>query len=309
MNTKRKRIIPTKIIKRRTNTKRKRTNTKRKRMKGGEKNINEVIGKLREIKKYMDSLSPDMPEVQVVAAIEEIFSELLHVKSVLPRYPTVVEHLANLTLLLELFDEKYSGKDALQDSSTYQETEHYPSGCLDAQLDWLTGFLIGPDQGITVHNKNARVSLVISRKMEHLKEYLKTSPSRTEYEYNCNIERALREITLDPDIMVAIKQGILHVNEIKDIFDAIAPDYFVDGLFNDGETPIPPIQATTEFTTFNSTPILLPGGSRLYGADDTFIGTVNFNNHFVSIGKFINITSAQGTNRMVQIVTGMKYSK
>ena len=305
MNTKRKRMI----IKRRTNTKRKRTNTKRKRMKGGEKNINEVIGKLRAIKKYMDSLSPDMPEVQVVAEIQEIFGELLHVKSVLPRYPTVVEHLANLTLLLELFDEKYSGKDALQDSSTYQEKEHYPSGCLDAQLDWLTGFLIGPDQGITVHNKNARVSLVISRKMGQLKEYLKTSPSRTEYEYNCNIERVLKEITMEPDIMLAIKQGILHVNEIKDIFDAITPEYFVDGLFNDGETPIPSIQAT-ELSTFNSTPIeMLPGGTKLYDADNTLIGTFTINKHFVRLGNYINITSADGNNRMVQIVSGMKYSK
>ena len=289
----------------RTKTKRKINRTKTKRMKGGS-NILEVIGKLRAIKDFMKSLPSDMPELQVVDAIQKTFGELLHVKEAVSRYPTVVEHLSNLELLLQLFDDKYSGKDAQEDSTTYQQKERYPSGCLDAQLDWLTGFLIGPDLGITEHNKNSRISLVIQRKIDAVKEFLKTSPSRTEYEFKCNIEAVLSEITKDYDIMMAMKKGIIHSDEIRDLFLATARDYFEDGLFNDGETPIPPVLQSTEspieITTVPLT--LLPGGSQLFRSDNTLIGIVRFDHHYA---RWISVDLVNGTHEMVQLVPGMKY--
>jgi hypothetical protein len=290
-------------------TRQKRTKQiKRKRTKRmGGANIQAVIGKLHAIKDFMKPLPPDMPELDVVHAIEEKFGELLHVKSAASRYPTVVEHLANLELLLDLFDKKYSGKDteAHHDSSSYQQQELYPSGCLDAQLDWLTGFLIGPDPGITVHNKNSRISLVIQRKLVELKVFLKTSPSRKEYEFKCNTGAVLSEITNNPDIMMAIKKGIIDIEEVKDIFDSTAIDYFENSLFNDGETSIP--EATEELIEITKVPlVILSEGSQLFTADNKLIGTVRYNHHYA---YFINVVLPNGElpPYPIRLEVGMKY--
>ena len=183
---------------------------KSRKIKGGTKiNIQEFVDKLRAMIPFIEDLiARGAPDDAIVTEIYSRFGESLHAKCARVDYPTVQEHLHNMKTFLSLFDSKYEDSTHLQrDSMQHQDMEMFPAGgCLDAKITWLSGFLIGPDKDITPHNKNAKISAVISTKFKELSAFLKSRPSRYEYEQPCNRQRVLETIIRHPSINTAIQK-------------------------------------------------------------------------------------------------------
>uniref|UniRef100_A0A6C0B8N6 Uncharacterized protein n=1 Tax=viral metagenome TaxID=1070528 RepID=A0A6C0B8N6_9ZZZZ len=283
---------------------------KSRKIKGGTKiNIEEFVAKLRAMVPFIEQRRADgMPDAVLVSEVQQTYGELLHAKCARADYPTVEEHLHNIKFLLSEFDKKYADATNLQrDSMEHQDSEMFPSSgsCLDAKLAWFTGFLVGQDIGITTHNKNAQISYIMSAAFKELSAFLNSKPSRYEYEDRCNKNRVLQDIIRNPDINKAIQKGIVHPDEVRDMFETIQLDYFENGFFADG--PVPPIVAMAEPANVQvigrQTLPFIAQGSQILDAQNNVIGRVVFNNYFK---QWVSVIRPNGTNFMLQLVPGMK---
>ena len=281
---------------------------------GALRNIEAFIAKLREIVAFIEQHlgRDDITESMFVAEISRIFKELLHVKSARSDYPTLEEHLYNMKFLLSEFDRKYTDPSNLQrDSLSYKDDEDFnDSACLDAKLARLTGFLLGEDTGITVHNKNAQITKIIFKKFEELTKFLETKPSRHDYEMICNKRAIISSIMAHPLISLAYKKHILHYTEIEDMINSLEKDFFENGFFSYGPVPPAPAPAQAPATAGSGAIIItkipvafIKAGSQIFDKDNNLLGKSKFNHYH---RQWIAIETLDGRDYMLELIPGMQ---